>query len=191
MLHIVNLEEIQGTLLRVPELIRSLDGREPQFVGDAKDWLSQAEQALINNRLAVAAGVAALRGVLITAERGVIPPGVVFIGRATSRKVKDATAADVIRKTEELISNAIKADVARIAEAEQLMRQIVSVAQRKGLIPASPNGTDHSVMLRLLWLAMTSDPDTGAAATHLAGLVGMHDALILLDRTLLVVAWTG
>ena len=184
MLHIVNLEEIQGMLLRVPELIDSLEKRAPSFVGSVKEWLTQAEQILISNRLAVAAEVAVLRGVLISAERGVIPPGMAFSTRTTIRKIKDASAADVLRKAEELISSAISVDAVRFAEGEKLTQQIVAVAQRKGLIPVTPRGDKHTEMLKAIWQAMIIDPDLGAVTTHLAGLVGAYDVLILLDRML-------
>lgn len=184
MLHIMNLEEVQGMLLRVPGLIHDLEGRDPSFVDSVKAWLMQAEQVLISNRLAVAAEVAVLRGVLISAERGVIPPGMAFSGRTTVRKIKDASAADVLRKAEELISSAISADAVRFAEGEKLTQQIVAVAQRKGLIPVTPSVDKHTEMLKAIWQAMIMDPDLGAATTHLAGLVGAYDVLILLDRML-------
>ena len=184
MLHIMNLEEIQGMLLRVPELIDSLEKRDPSFVSSVKEWLTQAEQVLISNRLAVAAEVAVLRGVLVSAERGVIPPGMAFSTRTTMRKIKDASAADVLRKAEELIFRAISADAVRFAEGEKLTQQIVAVAQRKGLIPVTPSVDKHTEMLKTIWQAMIMDPDLGAVTTHLAGLVGAYDVLILLDRML-------
>jgi len=184
MLHIMNLEEVQGLLLRVPGLIHDLEGRDSSFVGSVKVWLTQAEQVLISNRLPVAAEIAVLRGVLISAERGVIPPGMAFSTRTTMRKIKDASAADVLRKAEELISSTISADAARFAEGEKLTQQIVAVAQRKGLIPATPSAGTHAEMLKAIWQAMIIDPDLGAATTHLAGLVGEHDVLIVLDRML-------
>lgn len=184
MLHIVNLEEIQGILLRLPGLISDLERRDPNFVSAVKDWLTQAEQTLISNGLAVAAAVAALRGTLISAEQGVIPPGLAFSGRMTSRKIRAASATDVLRKAEELISNAIRGDVVRFAEGEQLARQMVAVAQRKGLIPVIPQVDGHTQMLNAIWQAMGKDQDLVAATTRLAGLVGVHDALILVDRCL-------
>ncbi len=171
-------------LLRVPELIRALEKRDPNFVGGVKEWLTQAEQILVNNRLAVAAEVAVLRGVLISAERGVLPPGLVFSGRTTARKIRDATTADVLRKAEEVISNAIRADVAHLAEGERLARQIVSVAQRRGLIISAPIADKNTKTLNAFWTAMITDQELGPATTHLAGLVGVHDALILIDRML-------
>jgi len=184
MLHLANLEEIQRLLLLVPGLIRALDSHDPDFAEAVKEWLGQVEQALTNNRMAIAADVAVLRGVLISAERGVIPAGLVFNGRTTVRKIKDACAADVLRKAEEIISAAVKGDVARFAEGERLTQQIVAVAQRKGLIPAASNVDRHTEMLNAIWHAMIVDPDLGSATTHLTGLVGMPDTLILLDRML-------
>ncbi len=184
MLHIINLEDIQAMLLRVPGLVHELEERDPGFVGSVKAWLTQAEQVLINNRLAVAAEVAVLRGVLISAERGVIPPGMTFSTRTTMRKIKDAAAADVLRKAEELIFSAISADAVRFAEGEKLTQQIVAVAQRKGLIPVTPCVDKHTERLKAIWQAMNMDPDLGAVTTHLAGLVGAYDVLILLDRML-------
>ena len=125
-----------------------------------------------------------MRGVLIAAERGAIPPGVAVSGRQTPRKIKMATAAEVIRKSEELVSEAVRADAARIGEAERLVAQMVSVARRKQLVPEGLNGPEHTAMLRWLWQAMAADPDTGSAAVHVAGMVGPTDALILLDRAL-------
>jgi len=184
MLHIVNLEEIQRTLLRVPGLIHALEKHDPNFAGGVKEWLTQAEQILVNNRLTVAADVAVLRGVLISAERGVLPLGLVFSGRTTARKIRDATAADVLRKAEEVISNAIRADVAQLAEGERLARQIASLAQRKRLIVSAQIVNKHTETLNAYWNAMIADQELGPPTTHLAGLVGVHNALILIDRML-------
>ena len=185
MLNIVNLEEIQRVLLRVPGLIHELAERQMSLVGSVKTWLSDGEQILISNRLPVAAEVAALRGVLISAERGVIPPGMTFSARTTARKIKEAAAADVLRKAAEVIFKTIAADAARVAESEQLMRQILAVAQRKGILKVSAHSAyTHSDMMKTIWRAMTEDPDLGGAATRLEGLVGINDTLVLLDRML-------
>lgn len=185
MLNLINLEEIQAILLLVPGLIRELELRNVNFADSVKVWLAHAEHVLSNNRLAAAAQVAGLRGVLISAERGVIPSGLIFSKRATPRMIRDAAAAEVLRKAEELISSAINTDTARFAEGEKLMRQIVAVAHKKRLTVVAPVATSHSEMLKSIWQAMIEDPDLGTAATHLVGLVGAHDVLILLDRMLL------
>ena len=70
MLSLLNLEEIQGVLLQTPQLVRELEAREATFFGSVKAWLAQCEQVLVSNRLTIAAAVAALRGSLISTERG-------------------------------------------------------------------------------------------------------------------------
>jgi len=184
MIRIANLEEIQGMLLHIPELINSLEKKDPNFARSVKKWLMQIEQILVNNHLAIAADVAVLRGTLISAERGVVPEGIVFNNRKTARGIKDAVAADVLRKAENLISNAISYDVARVAEGEKITRQLVALAQQKGLIQLDSSIGEHSDMLKAIWNAMSNDPDLGPGTTHLIGLVGNYDSLILLDRML-------
>lgn len=184
MLHIVNLEEIQGMLLGVPSLIHAFEKRDPNFVEAVKAWMTRAEQILVSNRLSVASNVATLRGILISAERGVLPPGLVFSGRTTARKIRYASAAEVLRKAEEVISDAIRADATQLDEGQRLARQIVSAAQRKGLISSTPIANNHTETLNAYWNAMITDHELGQPTAHLAGLVGAHDALILIDRLL-------
>lgn len=183
MMHIANIEEIQGMLLRVPELVNCFERRDPGFAEWVKDWLVQAEQVLVNNRLAAAADVAVLRGMLISAERGILPSGIEFNGKKTARKIKDAAAMDALRMAEELVSSTIKIPAAQVYEGERVMRQLVALAQRKGLIPEESEG-EHAGILKAAWRAISHDPELGQAAAHLAGLVGAYDALILLDRML-------
>lgn len=181
-MHIVNLEEIQGLLLVVPELIQRLENHDPNFVSSVKDWLTRTEQILVNNRLAAAGSIAALRGVLISAERGVVPSEIVFSGRKNPRKIKDAVAADILRKAEEQISASIRVYAAQVAEGEKLARQLAALATRKGLIPEKPYTGNHTDILNAIWRRMSEDPELGPATIHLAGLVGAYDALILIDR---------
>jgi hypothetical protein len=149
-----------------------------------KQWLVRSETALRNNRLPAAATVAALRGTLIMADRGVIPAGIAFSGRATPRKIRDASAADILRQAEGITAGAIRDDAARMAEGERLAQQIAAVAVRKGLVAGVAAAASHGERLSRLWTAVQADPDIGAASTHLAGLVGQTNTLILLDRSL-------
>jgi hypothetical protein len=178
------LEEINALLLRVPGLVRILDERGSDFVGAVKAWLAEAERILQNNRLPAAAEIAGLRGQLISAERGVIPAGLAFTGRPTTRKVREATAADVLKKAEAAIANAIREDSARHAEGERLAQQIVAAAQRKGIVPGAGRFPRRGDLLSAIWRALSADKDVGQATTHLAGLVGTQDAMILLDQKL-------
>lgn len=184
MLHIVNLEDIQNILLRVPELVNCLERRDSNFSDLVKEWLTQVEDVLVSNRLPIAADVAVLRGVLISAERGVLPMGMEISGRSTHRKVKDGAAAEVLRKADEAISHAISGYASKVQEGESLARQLVALAQQKGMIPDGSGARNHAEVLNAIWSEMSKDPELGGGTTHLAGLVGPYDALILLDRML-------
>jgi hypothetical protein len=184
MLRIVNLEEIQGLLLRIPGLVDMMDQRDPDFVADVKQWLTTLEKALDSNRMPAAGNVAALRGLFISSEDGVIPSGIDFHGRPTKRKIRNATAALVLRGTGDLVSSVIQKDQERVSEAERLGRQLVALARAKQLIRQQPSGEDWKEMLKAIWRAMSDDPELSPGTTNLEGLVGPHDALIVLDRTI-------
>ncbi len=184
MLRIVNLEDIQSMLLRIPRLVDQQERRDPDFVQDVKHWLSKIEKTLENNRMPSAGNVAALRALLVSAERGVVPAGVEFHGRITRRKIRDAAAACVIRETGDLLSNVLQKDLAQVAEAERLTRQLVSMAKVKGHIRELPAGENFTDMLKAIWRAMSADPELSPGTISVEGLVGPHDALVVLDRIL-------
>ncbi len=183
-MRIVNFEEIQGMLLRVPGLINSHEKRDQHFFTFVKDWLIQMEQILANNHLPVTANVAVLRGVLISTERGLSPNDIVFKGKATMRKIKEASAAEILRRAVELVSDAIKVPARQISEGEMLMQQLLALAALKGLLSVNLNVEKHSDKLKIIWQAINADPELAPVSTHLTGLVGFSDALILLDRLL-------
>jgi hypothetical protein len=184
MLRIVNLEEITSKLLQVPSLVNLQETRDPNFANNVKQWLSELEKILENNRIPAAGSVASLRGVLISAERGAIPAGIEFQGRATGRKIREATAADVIRQASDLVSNVIKRDQERIAEAERITRQLVALAKTKGLIREHPHNNNLADSLKHIWRTMSADPDLSQGTASVEGLIGPNDALIILDRTI-------
>lgn len=184
MLNIVNLEEIQSILLLIPALVDLQQQRYSDFVEEVKNWLKKMEKVLENNRIPAVGNVAALRGVLISAERGVIPVGIELRGRPTGRKIKEATATDVLRHVGELVSNVIHQDRERVAEAKRLGRQLVALAKTKGFIRELPSGEQYTEMLKVMWRTLSSDPDISPGTVNVEGLVGPHDALIILDRTI-------
>ena len=184
MLNIVNLEEIQSILLLIPALVDLQQQRDSDFVEEVKNWLKKMEKVLENNRIPAVGNVATLRGVLISAERGVIPVGIELHGRPTGHKIKEATAADVLRHVGELVSNVIHQDRERVAEAKRLGRQLVALAKTKGLICELPSGEQYTEMLKVMWRTLSSDPDISPGTVNVEGLVGPHDALIILDRTI-------
>jgi hypothetical protein len=184
MLRIIQLEEIQTLRLGVSPLVDLLESRSPDFAGAVKEWLARVEGVLAANRMPVAGQVAALRGSLIAAERGVVPADTVITGRVTPRKVRDAAASDLLRRADALVAAAVQGDAERVAEGERLMRRIVAVARQKGLTPPGPGGFAGQAGLSTAWSALSSDPDIAGAALHLRGLLATDDVLLLLDRAL-------
>jgi hypothetical protein len=184
MLRIVNLEEIEGMLLRIRSLVDLQDQRDPDFVEGVKEWLSGLEKMLESNHMPVAGNVATLRGLLISAERGDLPPGVEFYGRPNRRKIREAAGAYVVRQTGDLVSNVIQKDHERVAEAEVITRQLVALATAKGLIQELPSGKDNNDLLKALWQTLSTDPELSSGTVNVEGLIGPYDALIMLDRTI-------
>jgi hypothetical protein len=184
MLRIVNLEEMQGMLLRVPGLVDLQERRDADFVQDVKEWLTKLEKVLENNRLPAAGNVAALRAMLISAEQGVIPAGIEFHGRATGRKIREAAAAYVLQHAGDIVSGVIRKDCDRVADAERMIRQLVSLAKAKGLIRELPSGENFTDILKAIWRTLSADPDISPGTINVEGLIGPHDALVILDRTL-------
>lgn len=184
MLRLVNLEEIQNLLLRIPRLVDSLEQRDPNFVQKVRQWLTVVEEVLVNNRMPLSGNIAALRGTLDATERGAFPPGLTFHGRPTARKIKEATAADVVRRASELLSNALQDDVTRIAEAERLSHQLIALGKSMGLIVGGINDSAHTQKLKEIWKTISADPNIAPGAVRLESLVGQNDALILLDRAM-------
>lgn len=184
MLRIVNLEEIQNLLLRIPLLVDMQEKKDTNFALEVKRWLAGVERVLENNRLAIAGRIATLRAELISAEIGILPKGIVAHGRLTPRKIRDATAAAELREAGELILSHIEQDKARIAEAERLCRQLMAIAKAKGIPSTLPGITDHTEMLKALWHLLRNDSDIAPGTVNMEGLVGLNDALVILDRTL-------
>ena len=186
MLRLINLTEIQNMLLKVSELTDLQDLRDFSYVAKTKRWLSDLEKILENNRLIQAGEVAALRGAIISAENGIFHNGAEFLAKPTKRKMVEAATSSAIHQASSLISKVIQEDIARFGEAEQLVRQLVAIAKAKGLLLNIPNNGNHTETLKFIWRTIAQDPDIAPGTVNVEGLVGPYDALILLDRILVV-----
>jgi hypothetical protein len=117
-------------------------------------------------------------------ELGVIPPGIVFHGKPTSRKIRVATALYAIHQVGDLVANATKDDSARVAEAERLGLQLVAVAKSNGFILVLPNDPNRSEAVKKLWESIAADANLAPGVVRMEGLVGPNDALIVLDHAI-------
>jgi hypothetical protein len=185
MLRLLATEEIQTLLGRVPELVRLFEEKDSAFVEGVKEWLMQAELRLKDNQLIGVSEIAGLRLMLIAAEQGAVPEGLNLPGNPSRRRIKSVTAADVLRKAAKQVALSIASFVGQASEAERLIRQMLPLAEKKGLIP-EVEGPARGEALAAIWEGLESDADLASIALHVCGLVGKQDALILLDRCL---AW--
>jgi len=180
MLPILNLEQIQDMLLHVPGLVRKLEEQHADYCDAVVDWMRGVEDVLTNNRLPAAASVSAVRGGVIAAARGITGTALTA-GGPSKRKLRDAAATDALRRAEEIVSSALRADQMQVADGERLARQLVAHAVRTGALTADML---RAPQLEALWQRVIGDSDLGTPANHLAGLVGLQNALILFGRAL-------
>jgi len=183
-LTVLQLEEISELLRQVPRLVDRLEARHSSFVKDVLAWLRQAEETLENNRLAVVSLVATCRATLIEGTRGVQNKDIVFVGRATSRKVLEATASMVLKRSNDLLHSVIAERQTVFQEAERIARQVIAVAEAKGYIRDCDGGQPHQQFLVCVQQKVAADNDLASAYVHLVALVGKNDVLIFLDRAL-------
>lgn len=184
MLRVVNLEEIEQRLSGVPALVDLHQRRSAHLEGEVKEWLEKMEKTLENNRLSVVGQVSALRGELISSERSSHVNGNGNgNGKRITRKDRQATAIHLLRGAVDIVSSAIAKDQDRIEDARRLCRQLVAVAAAKGVIQPYLNGqADRTEVLRACWKALGDDNDLKPGVVNVEGVVGPHDALVLLDR---------
>jgi hypothetical protein len=147
-----------------------------------KEWLVALEQTLVRNRIPAAAGVASLRGMIHSAERGVIPTGLFVRMKVQDYRLKGVVAAEAVRQVNETVWLAIKDDVFRMTEAEGLARKLVALARFKGWIANGVSPTELSQGLTAIWQRLAADADGALGTVNLVGLAGPRDAMTLFAR---------
>jgi hypothetical protein len=96
-------EEILAILREVPVLVDKLEARHSGFFEDVLDSLKQAEQTLTNIRLPAASQIAVYRARLIEAGRGVQQGDLTIVGRPSVSKIKKATAALLLGRSNDVL----------------------------------------------------------------------------------------
>jgi hypothetical protein len=182
MLRLVNLEEIESLLLRIPTIVQKWEQHEPDFMAETTAWLSAMEEVLGRNRMTTAAEVAVLRTVLIGDQRSADQPGCTP-AKLLTRKMKEARAANLLKQATQIVSDALRTRRAQVAEAERVMLQIVGAAYQLGIVQPDA-GSDHTAYLQALKQAILARTELVSLAVHVLGLVGNVDFLVLLDRGL-------
>lgn len=184
MLRIMQAEEIAGLLLQLPDLVQQQQGRSTDFAPQARAWLNSLEEVFAASRLYQTGSIAMLRSGLVAAEQGQVPAGLQFRGRPTRSRVLNAVASEALQRATNVASTLIAENQPRLAEAERVAQQIVTATVSRGLTTDRAEGVSNTEYLRMLRRKLITSPDLENAVVHLEGLVGPHDALILIDRAL-------
>jgi hypothetical protein len=187
-LTVAQYEQILAILQEVPGLVDKLETRNAGFFEDVHGWLKQAEQTLTNNRLPAASQLAVYRARLIEASRGIQQEDLTIVGRPSTSKIKEATAALMLGRGGDVLQALITAQQPVFQEAERIARQALAVAKLKGLALTPADGVPQQQFLHELRDRLAADPDLATVNAHIAGLVGTTDSLVFLDRALVSVA---
>ena len=184
MLRVLNIEEIEGLLILVPELAREQETSSDTFPKSVASWLTRLETVLAANRLYQAGTVAALRSAAAAATIGSIPEGMQVRGTPTRRKLDVMVASHVLQRACKIASDVLTDNRPRLADAEKVAHQIVAAARSRNLLVPKVSGFDNTQYLRQLVRGFVAQPDLENAMSHLESLVGPSDKLVFLDRAL-------
>lgn len=184
MLHIVQLEEIDDHLRRLPSVIALYRERDSRFLDEVDRWLTRVEEILQNNRLPIAGIVASSRASMLMARDGVFTGECEATRRVSARRRQDAVASHVLAAVAETVNGAVQADRLRMEEASRIALHAITVARAAGLLQGREIQSSDAEFAKWLLQTLKNSEATLQAAVQLEGLIGPVDATIILDRQL-------
>lgn len=180
MLAIPHLTEIEQHLGRLPALADAVESRGMRLYGDVREWIKGAEAILHRYSMVQAGDLAVIRTELAAAARAPQQAAGVPAGRARSRRARsEQAAAEALAKAARVVEGAVTPSRQLVQEGERIARQIAAVAKAKGLPPA----TGDWAAVTAAWEQAAADRDLVSPTTHLVGLVGRVNAMLLYMRT--------
>jgi hypothetical protein len=184
-------EEFDQLLLSVSGVVALLEGHRFSFIDEVRVFISTIEKAAEKYHLPFASEMEILRGKLYVIDElgdfqqrggGGYNPET----RRVYRRNREAFALKRLDEACQLTRNYFAAADASFSESQTLCRQMASIARTKGLIPElTSEGRD--TQLRTVVSQFTKDQDLCSLSTHVIGLIGIHNTVILFDRALMEV----
>ena len=117
-------------------------------------------------------------------EQGQVSINVEFRVKPSRTKLLMAACLEALNKAENIASKLIADHKFIFMEAGQVARQLIASAAALGLLfPREPQDSS-TVYLGQIRRALQLNPEPNKLLIHLDGLVGVNDALTLLDRAL-------
>lgn len=172
------LEAIMAAQLRVTQLVDAYERGEPSFADDTKRWLMEMQEALTTGRIPFASELSILRGNIVSAEQGAVPPDLVLRGQPSPRKLRALVAFNALRKGEEIVRTATRPLAIQIGEGEDIIRQLVALARQNGVL--SEDDTDAPQA----WARIVATPELRNAAAVAMTTLGAANLMVLLQRRL-------
>jgi hypothetical protein len=179
MLRITVIEQLLSFTLEVPALIEAFASSDPDFSSNVAGWLQKSGQVLAANSLPAAGELAVLRGSIFAVARGVYPVDLMVTGQPSTRKLRNATAFNALRKGEEIVRTTIRPLAIQIGSAETRIRQVIAIARERQILSAA--GDEDAI---IAWSRVTADQQLRPLAAEAVDLVGRENALILFARLL-------
>ncbi len=179
MLKIAVIEQLLSFSLEVQALVDAFAGSDPEFSSNVAGWLQKSGQLLAANRLPAASELAVLRGSIFAVARGAYPTDLMITGQPSTRKVRNATAFNALRKGEEIVRTTIRPLALQIGNAETRIRQVIAIARERQILPQN---VEEDAMTA--WSRVTADQQLRPLAAEAVDLVGRENALVLFARLL-------
>jgi hypothetical protein len=179
-------EEFDTLLLRSGTLVTLLEERRYNFIGEVRSFIGEVEKLAEKYRLPIAPEVGILRGRLCVIDEmtgGEQKSGYNPENRRVYRRNRDAYALKQLDDLCRLVRGYFASSDTVFQETLNLCRQMAAVAQAKALLPAF-GAENKEAQIRKLWKKLEKDADLCSLCTHITGLAGMHNTIILFDRAL-------
>ena len=177
------LAELDNILSEAALIIDLYKNKEMSFFERSVKWLEKLEKFSDENRWAIKAEIASLRGKIITASRMQSDDVFDWMPKSKNRRrAKEALTAECMSIAINRAIGFVQKDRELHAEAANILRQVLSVAIRNGLIDLRPRPAIDSEFITHSWRATATDPELAKMCTHVVGLVGGYNAYILFDK---------
>ncbi len=179
MIALPHLAEIERHLILLTPLADAVESRGMRLYAQVREWIKDAEELLRRHSMVQAGDLAVIRTELAAAGRAT-SLGTNSASRTRSRRARgEQAAAEALAKAARVVEEAVAPSRQLSQEGERLARQIASVAKVKG----HPSvGTADWGAVSAAWDKASQDPDLLSASTHLVGLVGRMNAMLLFMR---------
>lgn len=181
--------ELQRHLLDVSRLIQLYDEMDTFFVPETNHWLKRTEDILQKAGISTVSEIAALRGQLLSSERGYRNPGIVTPQpgrRESQRRARKAVAVQALDGAQKTVHGILEAYGVKLDEAEQLVKKLFTGAAQLGMLNKYLNNAyEAEKSLPALFKEMLGTEPLYPYAARTMELLNLPDIVKVMDRRVL------